>query len=165
METKPTIGDLFRAKTISEDEVDAAVTSCIAGSLDEAFVFADTYLVNLAAAVQALPVARERLSDPGASEFLKRIAVRTAIMLARPDKQGSDPETSSHEDVPLSDDAEPAEYDIRQDGKGWTVYNTKTGKPVRLNGAPQVGLSREVAEEIVQTLDMIEPGPDKSTEG
>jgi hypothetical protein len=87
MANDPTIGELFRAKAISENEVDAAVTSCVAGSSDEAFVFADTYMVNLAAAVQALPQARERLSDPSASEFLKRIAVRTAIMLARPERQ------------------------------------------------------------------------------
>ncbi|WP_336491042.1 hypothetical protein, partial [Methylobacterium nigriterrae] len=70
-----TIGALFRAKAISEDEVDAAVTSCVTGPPDEAFVFAGIYLVNLAAAVQAVPHARERLSDPNASEFLKRIAV------------------------------------------------------------------------------------------
>jgi len=61
--------DRCPAKTISEDEVDAAVTACVAGAPDEAFVFADTYLVNLAAAVQALPQARERLSDPSASEL------------------------------------------------------------------------------------------------
>ncbi|WP_336489715.1 hypothetical protein [Methylobacterium nigriterrae] len=161
-----TIGALFRAKAISEDEVDAAVTSCVAGPPDEAFVFAGTYLVNLAAAVQALPQARERLSDPAASEFLKRIAVRTAIMLARPDKQGPDPVINySGEDAPLSGGAEPAEYDIRQEEVGWGVYHAKTGTPVRLNEVPQIGLSRRVAEEILQTLDMVEPGPDKDAEG
>ena len=68
----------------------------MAGSLDEAFLFADAYLVNLKAAVQAIPKIRERLSDPSASEFLKRIAVRTAIMLARPDN--SDGEQKAGED-------------------------------------------------------------------
>ena len=62
----------------------------------------------------------------------------------------------------MPDDADPAEYDIRQEGEGWTVYNQKTGKPVRLNDAPQVGLTREVARDIVQTLRMLKPGPDKS---
>ncbi|KAB1073430.1 hypothetical protein [Methylobacterium planeticum] len=56
-------------------------------------------------------------------------------------------------------------YAIRQEGKGWTAYNTRTGEPVRLNGAAQVGLSREVAQEIVRTLQMLEPGPDKSVAG
>ena len=72
----------------------------MAGSLDEAFLFAGTYLVNLDAAVQALPQVRERLSDPNASEFLKRIAVRTAIMLARP-------ESSDSEQQPINDVEEP----------------------------------------------------------
>lgn len=85
MATDQTIGDLFRAKAISEEEVDAAVTVCVAGPPEEPFVFAETYAVDLAAAVQAIPQARERLADPSASEFRKRIAVRTAIMLARPE--------------------------------------------------------------------------------
>lgn len=34
------------------------------------------------------------------------------------------------------------QYDLKPDDKGWTVYSTKTGEPVRLNGAPQVGLTR-----------------------
>jgi hypothetical protein len=62
----------------------------------------------------------------------------------------------------MTDDAAPAEYDVRHEGEGWTVYNQKTGKPVRLNDAPQVGLTREVAWDIVQTLRMLKPGSDKS---
>src|SRR4051812_10727547 len=127
MATNPTIGELFRAKAISEDEVDTAVTASVAGSPDEAFVFAGTYTVNLAAAVHALPQARERLGDTTASEFLKRIAVRTAIMLARPEQQGADPGANSREDMPMTDANGPAEYDIRPEGEGWSVYNTKTG--------------------------------------
>ena len=65
----------------------------------------------------------------------------------------------------MTADAEPAEYDIRHEGQGWTVYNVKTGDPVRLNDAPQVGLPREVAEEIVQTLSAFAPGSDVSEEG
>jgi len=165
MTTGPTIGELFRAKAISEEEIDTAVTSCVTSSPKEGFLFAGAYTVNLAAAVHALPQARERLSDPGASEFLKHSAVRTAIMLARPEQQERDPDLSSYEEAPMSDDAEPAEYDLRQEDQGWTVYNVKTGNPVRLNDAPQVGLTREVAEEIVQTLSVFAPGPDVSEEG
>ena len=54
-----------------------------------------------------------------------------------------------------------AQYALKHDDKGWTVYNTKTGSPVRLNDAPQVGLTRAVAQEVVQTLVMFKPGPDK----
>ena len=57
---------------------------------------------------------------------------------------------------------DPAQYALRHDDRGWTVYNTKTGTPVRLNDAPQVGLTRAVAEKVVQTLDIFKPGPDKS---
>ena len=62
----------------------------------------------------------------------------------------------------MTADSESAEYDVRREGEGWTVYNAKTGKPVRLNDAPQVGLTKEVAEEVVQTLNVFQPGPDKS---
>jgi hypothetical protein len=65
----------------------------------------------------------------------------------------------------MNTDGEAAEYDIRHEGSGWTVYNTKTGEPVRLNDAAQVGLSREVAEEIVKMLRVFQPGPDMSPEG
>ncbi|AWN40105.1 hypothetical protein [Methylobacterium durans] len=83
----PTVSDLFRAKVIGEEEIDAAVTACVAGTAKEPFVFADVYEVDLASAVAAIPRAHERLHDPEASEFLKRIAIRTAIMLARPEKR------------------------------------------------------------------------------
>lgn len=56
----------------------------------------------------------------------------------------------------------PAHYSLKHDDKGWTVYNTKTGAPVLLNDAPQIGLTRAVAEEVVQTLGMFNPGPDMS---
>ena len=44
---------------------------------------------------------------------------------------------------------DPAQYALKPDERGWTVYNTKTGASVRLNDAPQVGLTRGVAEEIL----------------
>ncbi|GJE15225.1 hypothetical protein [Methylobacterium longum] len=65
----------------------------------------------------------------------------------------------------MNNNSDPTEYDIRQEGSGWTVYNTKTGKPVRLNDAAQVGLSREVATEILRMLREFQPGRDVSQEG
>lgn len=56
----------------------------------------------------------------------------------------------------------PSQYALKHDDKGWTVYSTKTGAPVRLNDAPQVGLTRAVAEEVVQTLNGFKPGSEKS---
>ena len=58
--------------------------------------------------------------------------------------------------------SDPAEYALKHDDKGWTVYNTKTGAPLRLNEAPEVGLTREVAKEVLQTLNMFRLGPDMS---
>jgi hypothetical protein len=65
----------------------------------------------------------------------------------------------------MNTNGEAAEYDIRHEGNGWTVYNTKNGEPVRLNDAAQVGLNREVAEEIVKMLRVFQPGADMSLEG
>jgi len=62
----------------------------------------------------------------------------------------------------MTDNTEPTGYEIRQEGQGWSVYNTRTGEPVRLNDAPQVGLTKEVAEDIVQALNVFGPGPDMS---
>ncbi|MER2265278.1 hypothetical protein [Methylobacterium oxalidis] len=85
MAETPTISELFKAKEIAEDEIDVAITDYVAGASDEVVVFADTYKVNVAAAVEAVPQLRDRAHNPDASEFLKRIAVRTALMLARPE--------------------------------------------------------------------------------
>jgi hypothetical protein len=57
---------------------------------------------------------------------------------------------------------DPAQYALKHDDKGWTVYSTKTGDPVRLNDAPQVGLTRAVAQEVLQSLNVFMPGADKS---
>ena len=87
MAETPTVSELFKAKEITEEEINATITAYVAGAWDEVVVFAGTYSVNVAAAVEAVPQLRERAHDPDASEFLKRIAVRTAIMLARPEKR------------------------------------------------------------------------------
>jgi hypothetical protein len=62
----------------------------------------------------------------------------------------------------MGEKAEISGYVARREEQGWTVYDQKTGKPVCLNDAPQVSLTREVARDIVQTLRMLKPGPDKS---
>jgi hypothetical protein len=68
-------------------------------------------------------------------------------------------------EAPLDANDETAEYDIRHEGSGRTICNTKTGEPVRLNDAAQAGLSREVAKEVVKMLRVLQPEPDMSPEG
>jgi hypothetical protein len=55
----------------------------------------------------------------------------------------------------------PSQCALKHDDKGWTVYNTNTGALVRLNDAPQVGLTRAVAEKVVQILNAFKPGANK----
>ena len=51
---------------------------------------------------------------------------------------------------------EPAEYDIRQEGEGWTVYNVLTLEPARVDGVPQVGLRMEAAAHMADLLTALE---------
>ena len=45
-------------------------------------------------------------------------------------------------------------YRLRSDEDGWTVYDVWTGQPVRLSGAPQRGLPRQVAEVTARLLNL-----------
>lgn len=56
----------------------------------------------------------------------------------------------------MTDDADPAEYDIRHEGEGWTVYNVLTLEPARLNGVAQVGLRMEAAVHVADLLTSLE---------
>lgn len=56
----------------------------------------------------------------------------------------------------MTNEADPAEYDIRQEGAGWTVYNIATLEPARLNGVPQVELQKEAAIRVADLLTDLE---------
>ena len=81
-----TIGELFKAKLILEAEMAAAVEAYFADPKTAQFVFAGGYSIDLMSAVRAQPSAKKLISDPDASEGLKRGAIRRAILLARPVK-------------------------------------------------------------------------------
>lgn len=81
-----TVGELFKAKAVTDDEVNAAVEAYLAEPETAAHQIADGYLLDLAAAVQAHPFARATLSGERPTSARKRKAVRTAILLARAQK-------------------------------------------------------------------------------
>ena len=83
MATEPTTSDLFKAKTITDTEVNAAVEVVMAGRTTRMFRFASGHVLNLPAAVEANRHAVAMMSEPTATDRGKRLAVRTAILLAR----------------------------------------------------------------------------------
>ena len=86
MAENPTTGELYKAKSILEADVVAAVDAFMADPSTTAFLFGDGYQIDLAASVSASTFATLVVKDGHATENLKRAAVRTAILLARPDK-------------------------------------------------------------------------------
>jgi hypothetical protein len=46
---------------------------------------------------------------------------------------------------------------------GWTVYDTATGEPARVNGVPQTGLDIQDADELVDALMLLAQQQSRST--
>lgn len=46
-------------------------------------------------------------------------------------------------------------YDLRRDDEGWTVHDIWTGWPAVVKGAEQVGLDIEVADDLVDLLNLL----------
>lgn len=86
MAENPTTGELYKAKAILEADVDAAVDAFMADPTTTAFLFGDGYRIDLVEAVRLHEWASVTAANEGATEHLKRVAVRTAILLARPEK-------------------------------------------------------------------------------
>lgn len=82
----PTIGELFKAKAVTPEDVAAAVDAFMADPTTTLFMLGEGYGVDLAAAVAAQAWATREMANPDATEHIRRHAVRTAILLARPDK-------------------------------------------------------------------------------
>ncbi|KQO76406.1 hypothetical protein [Methylobacterium sp. Leaf88] len=86
MAENPTTGELYKAKVILEADVQAAVDAFMADPSTTAFLFGDGYRIDLAEAVSSHEWAKVTVANKESTEHLKRAAVRTAILLARPEK-------------------------------------------------------------------------------
>ncbi|HEV2545057.1 MAG TPA: hypothetical protein VGU70_20090 [Methylobacterium sp.] len=79
----PTVGELFKAKAVADDEVNAAVDAFLANPATGVVPLANGCRINVAEAVEAHPFARATLSGEKPTPSRKRKAVRAAILLAR----------------------------------------------------------------------------------
>jgi hypothetical protein len=86
MAENPTTGELYKAKTILEADVQAAVDAFMADPTTTAFLFGDGYQINIAEAVSNHEWAKVTVANKDTTDHLRRAAVRTAILLARPEK-------------------------------------------------------------------------------
>jgi hypothetical protein len=86
MAENPTTGELYKAKALTEEDVVAAVDAFMADPSTTAFLFGDGYQVDLPGSVAASSFATLVVKDGHATETHKRLAVRAAILLARPQK-------------------------------------------------------------------------------
>ena len=86
MAENPTTGDLYKVKTILEDDVEAAVDAFMGDPSLTTFVMGNGYAIDVHDAVSASPFALGMLANPEAKPTSKRAAVRTVILLARPSK-------------------------------------------------------------------------------
>ena len=87
MATDPTIGELFKQALVLDADVRAAVDAYMADAETGVFPVGEGYGLDLAAAVGAHGPAKRALADPSASDGFKRTMVRTALLLARPQRQ------------------------------------------------------------------------------
>ena len=83
----PTTSELLKAEAISEDNVQAAVSAYMADPSAQSVDLGSGYTSDLQAAIAASVLAKDLLSKPLPDEYLKRAAVRSAILLARPEKR------------------------------------------------------------------------------
>ncbi|MCJ2028116.1 hypothetical protein MKK50_01665 [Methylobacterium sp. J-043] len=81
-----TVGELFKTKFVTDDQVTAAVDAYLADPGTTAHPIADGYSLDLAAAVAGHGWASQVVANPESSPSLKRGAIRTAILLARAQK-------------------------------------------------------------------------------
>lgn len=84
-ESSPTVSDLFKSKTITDDDVNCLARAAIDGARDKA-ALADGYAIDLGAAVEASAFAKSVLGDKDSEPATRRSAARTAILLARAEK-------------------------------------------------------------------------------
>jgi hypothetical protein len=86
MAENPTTGELYKAKVILEADVQAAVDAFMADPATTTFLFGDGYQIDLAEAVSSHEWAKVTVTNRDTTQHLRRAAVRTVILLARPQK-------------------------------------------------------------------------------
>lgn len=79
----PTLAGLYKSKRLTGDDLIAAVAGYLADPTPGPQEIAPGLTLDIAAAVLASPYATEILAREGAPEAQRRMAVRTAILLAR----------------------------------------------------------------------------------
>ncbi|GJE42741.1 hypothetical protein AEGHOMDF_1914 [Methylobacterium soli] len=80
----PTIGELLQNGDISEDDLQAAISTCVSDPKLTHVVVGKAYRVTLGGTLKTSSFSGRTVRDPEASEGLKRAAVRKALLLARP---------------------------------------------------------------------------------
>ena len=86
IDSSPTVGELFKAKAVTAEQVNAAVAAYQADPDTAAHPIAGVYTLDLAAAVAGHGWANQVVANPESSAILRRSAIRTAILLARAQK-------------------------------------------------------------------------------
>ncbi|ACA21206.1 hypothetical protein M446_6973 (plasmid) [Methylobacterium sp. 4-46] len=79
-----TIGDLYKLKLVTDEQLDAAVMDFLSDPKPGPRPLAEDIAIDVCAIMAASSHAREVLAARGSSEAEMRMAVRTAILLARP---------------------------------------------------------------------------------
>jgi hypothetical protein len=79
-----TIEHLYKLKLVTDEQLDAAVIDFLNDPTPGARPLAEGILIDTCAIMAANPYAREVLAASDTSEAQMRMAVRTAILLARP---------------------------------------------------------------------------------
>jgi hypothetical protein len=85
-ESSPTVGELFKAKAVTDEQVSAAVEMYLSDLEAGIFPIAAGYVVDVDAAVVRHLWASHVIANEESSPGLMRAAVRTAILLARAQK-------------------------------------------------------------------------------
>ncbi|WP_238182812.1 hypothetical protein, partial [Methylobacterium trifolii] len=81
MPDNQTTGELYKAQAINEADVVELVEAYMADPTTTLYVFGDGFGLDLAGAVRSRGWATQIVTDINASELVKRVAVRTAILL------------------------------------------------------------------------------------
>ncbi|GJE45444.1 hypothetical protein [Methylobacterium soli] len=87
MDESPTLGELYSANTVTYRDLEAAIDAYMTGLQTFRLPGAEGFEVDVAAAVQANSFARYVQRRGDVTVDAKRAAVRTAILLARPEKR------------------------------------------------------------------------------